>query len=136
MRGRFFFGSDANRVERALVFYVLARNPFGNRLHAFEAAGRIKVQALFAGMQLEAAFGTFFGNFGDRRQHRPTLGTPGNRALAGHLQGPGTKGVFLCRTVSGPFAGSLRPFTAILVSVLSVLPFGQRLTPLAGTLSR
>jgi hypothetical protein len=63
------------------------------------------------------------------------LGTPGNSAFAGHLQGSGAKGVFSYRSICGSFARLLRLFAAILVSVLSVLAVGQKAIPFRGTLS-
>ena len=54
-----FFDRRAKFVKPAIVLLILARNAFGNRLHAFKARGRVKVGALFAGVKLESAFRAF-----------------------------------------------------------------------------
>jgi hypothetical protein len=59
-RGRgIFFDRRAKFVKPAIVSLILAGNAFGNGLHAFKSRGRIKVRALFAGVELESAFRTF-----------------------------------------------------------------------------
>lgn len=54
-----FFDGGAKFVKPAIVLLILAGNAFGNRLHAFKSRGRIKVRALFAGVELETAFRAF-----------------------------------------------------------------------------
>lgn len=58
-RRRIFFDGGAEFVKSAIVPLVFAGNAFGNGLHAFKARGRIKVRALFAGVELETAFRAF-----------------------------------------------------------------------------
>ena len=53
--GCFFFDHHADGIERAVVAFVFGRDSGGNRLIAFEAAGRVEVFALFAGVQVEPA---------------------------------------------------------------------------------
>ena len=66
-RGGFFFGGDTNRVERAVVLHIFARDAFGNGLHALETLGGIEVGALLAGMQFETALRAVIGNLSQRR---------------------------------------------------------------------
>jgi hypothetical protein len=53
--GRFFFNHHTYRIELAVVAFILGRNSGGNGLVTFEAARRIKVFTLFAGVQSEGA---------------------------------------------------------------------------------
>jgi hypothetical protein len=54
--GCFFFDHHPDGIKRAVVALVFGRDSGGDWLSAFEAAGRVKVFALFAGVQIEAAF--------------------------------------------------------------------------------
>src|SRR5579862_8143930 len=60
---RLFFRGDPDRVKRAGVLHILARDPLRNGLHAFEAARRIEVRALLAGVQLKPALRTLLRHF-------------------------------------------------------------------------
>ena len=55
--GCFFFDHHADGIERAVVALVLGRDSGGNRLIAFEAAGWVKVFALFAACRSNPHFG-------------------------------------------------------------------------------
>lgn len=48
--------AHADGIESTVVARVFFRNPLWDRLHAFKAAGRIKVGALLAGVQVKTAF--------------------------------------------------------------------------------
>ena len=56
-RGRgIFFNRRAKLIKPAIVPLILAGNAFGDGLHAFKSRSRVKVCALFAGVELESAF--------------------------------------------------------------------------------
>jgi hypothetical protein len=55
---RLLLDHDSNRIERTVISFVLRRNAGGNWLVAFEAARRIKMLALFAGVEREATLRT------------------------------------------------------------------------------
>jgi hypothetical protein len=133
----FLLGCHADRVEGTGVLDVLARDPLQDRLHAFESLGRIKIRALLAGVQFEAALGTLFGKLSGRGQDRTALRATRNRTLAWHLQRSRTEGVLSDGLVAGLLPRFLRLFAAILIAVLAVLPVRHRLPLSPGvTLSR
>ena len=87
-RGRgLFFPRYADFIRRTLVGGVLARHAFFDRLHAFEAAARVEIHALLAGMQFESTLGAFaIGR--DCLQHGPALRTTRHLPRARHVHRP------------------------------------------------
>ena len=69
------FNRGAKFVERAIVYLVFPRNPFGNGLHAFKSRGGVKVSALLAAMQLETAARALPFRIETRLQHGAAIGT-------------------------------------------------------------
>ena len=55
----------ADGIKLALVARILLGDSFGYSLHAFEAAGRIEVAALFAGVQLKSTLRALPQRLGD-----------------------------------------------------------------------
>jgi len=103
-----------------LIALVLARDPFGDGLGAFEAARGIEVRTLAAGVEFEAALLTFPDGFCYRSQQSAALRATRNGVRAWHLQGARAEGFFL----DGPFAGLLLALfvsAAVLIAVLAVL---------------
>ena len=119
-RGRFFLPSHANFVEAAIVFRVFLRDPLLDRLHAFEAASRIEVHALFTGVKLKAALRTF--SVGSHAlQDGTALSTSRDGACAGHVHRARTKRIVPFRRRSpGFWSGTLTVVVPILISRLTV----------------
>jgi hypothetical protein len=125
---RLFLHHYADGKKPAVVAFVLGRNARGNRLVALEAARRIKVFALLAGMQSESAFRTLSYGIGEILQQRPAFSTPRDGARSRHVDGPRSESIFLLDR-----RGLLKFFfrspagTGILVSTLPILAIvGQK----------
>ena len=86
-------------VEGALIGLIFGKEALGDRLGAVEAAGGVEVGALFAGMQFETTLCTFSGGIGLFLQDISALGTAGNRAPAGHLNGSGAESLLAGRSL-------------------------------------
>ncbi len=72
-RGRFLLHPHTHRVEGAIVTCIFFGDACGYRLAALESARRIKIRALFAGVQLEATLWTFADRLRHRRQQCAAL---------------------------------------------------------------
>ena len=122
-RGRLFFDTDPHGVEGALIAFVLAGNPFRNRLGTFEPAGSIEIRALPAGVQFESALRTFTVRFNARWEQSSTLCAPRNGVGGGHLQRARTEGVFSQWFLRRP---TLALFAAVLITTLTIFPVGHK----------
>jgi hypothetical protein len=113
-----------------------ADNSYGDGLHAFEAAAGIEIRALLAGMQFEAALGTFVSRRSD--EYGAALGATRNRARPGQIDRLRTKRVGLFgRSGIRPLARTGARFSiavAILITMLTV--FSHEPSGHAGVLSR
>lgn len=131
---RFLFNHHPYRIQRTLIAFVLRGNSGRNRLITFEAARRIKVLALLAGMQCEPALRALPDRIGQICQQRATLRATRNRPRARHVHRPRPKRIFF-------FCGSrlfklfLGATTGILISALPILPVGQTCLLQEGSLS-
>lgn len=124
--GGFFFDHHANGINRAVVALVFGRDSGGDRLIAFEAAGRVEVFALFAGMKVEPALRTLPDRIGEILQQRAAFRTAGDGPGAWHVDRPRPERILFFRGrrlpgLSFPF----RSRAGILVSVLPILAVGQ-----------
>lgn len=77
------------------------------------------MSALFAGVEFEAALGTFGGWICLLLQDISTLGTARDGSPAGHLNGPGAESVLAGRPLPLLLFGSMF-LAAVLVAVLTV----------------
>ena len=119
--GGFFFVGYANFIKRTIIARVFFRDAILNRLHAFKPGSRIKVHALFAGVQFESAFWALPAAR-HPLQHRPTLGAPGDGASSRHVDWPRSECVvsFRRRRSTRPLSRTFSVFIPILVSRLTV----------------
>src|SRR5512140_2507536 len=62
--GSLLFDTHTNRIELAFVACVFLGHALGNRLQTLEPLRRIEIGALFARMQLKAAFRALAERFG------------------------------------------------------------------------
>src|SRR5262245_55143130 len=85
-RGNVALDGRSQCVERAFVPRRLVRDRGIDGTGALEAAARIEVGALRAGVKLRPAFGAGTGGLSGRRQQRSALRAPRHRPGAGHLQ--------------------------------------------------
>jgi hypothetical protein len=83
---RIFFDRGAEFVEPAIVPLVLARNAFGNRLHAFKSRARIEIRALLAGMQFVSALRTLPFRIETGLQHGAAIRASRTRDGADHAR--------------------------------------------------
>src|ERR1035438_904630 len=128
--GCFFFDHYADRVQRAVVAFVFGRDSRGDRLIAFEAARRVEVFALFAGMQGETALGTLADRVGEILEQSSALGAAGDGAGSGHVEGARSESVLaLGRRRFFEFFFCAAPRAGILVTALPILGVGQKVPP-------
>src|ERR1019366_1963301 len=115
-------------IERAVVALVFGRDSGGNRLIAFEAARWIKVFALFAGVQSEAALRALPDRVGEILQQRAAFRTARDGPRSRHVDRARPEGVFF---FWGRWLLELfyRSRTGILVSALPILGVGQKAPP-------
>src|ERR1700687_6134517 len=133
---RFLFDHHAYGIERAVVALIFGRDSGGNRLIAFEAAGRIEVFALFAGMEVEPALRTLPDGIREILQQRATFSAAGDGPGSWHVDRPRPERIL-------SFGGrrllrislSFRSRAGILVSALPILAVGQK-TPHSPLLAR
>ena len=123
--GSLAFNRRLDGKECALVARVFARDPLCNRLPAFQAAGRIEVRALLAGVQLKPAFRALPDRLGDRGQHRPALCAARHRARPRHVDRSRTEGIVLARTRSLARPAALRLVPTVHVALLSIFAVGH-----------
>src|ERR1700687_3300346 len=127
---RFLFDHHAYGIERAVVALIFGRDSGGNRLIAFEAAGRIEVFALFAGMEVEPALRTLPDGIREILQQRATFSAAGDGPGSWHVDRPRPERIL-------SFGGrrllrislSFRSRAGILVSALPILAVGQKTPP-------
>src|SRR5258706_2166330 len=129
----FFFHHHADGIKRALVAFVFGRDSGGNWLIAFEAARRVKMFALFAGVEVESAFWALPDRIGGSLQQRAAFRTPGNGSCSGHVHRTRSEGVFSFRLRRGLLELFFWSATGILVSALAIFAVGQEVPP-CGTL--
>jgi hypothetical protein len=120
----------AHLIRRTLIPRVLLRHPFLDRLHALKPAPRIKIRALFTGMQFKPALRTL-PVAGHPLQHRAALGTPRHRPRPRQIHRPRSKRVVPLRwTALALFGRPPRLLTprltprltiAILIPMLTIL---------------
>ncbi len=125
-RRRIFFDRGAEFVEPAIVPLVLARNAFGNGLHAFKPRARIEIRALLAGMQVESALRTLSFRIETRLQHGATIRTSRARDRADHARRPRSDLILSRMAFRRPFLfflGLVRTHVAVLL----ILPLQMNL---------
>ena len=111
----------ADGIKLALVARIFPGDSFCYRLHAFEAAGRVEVGALFAGVQFESALRTSPHRLGDCSQQGSALGAAGDRVRPCHLHRARAESVFADRLLRRrPLGIAFAFFSAVLISVLAV----------------
>jgi len=118
----FLLPCDAHLVRRTLIPRVLLRHPFLDRLHALKPAPRIKIHALFAGMQFKPTLRTL-PVAGHPLQYRAALRTPRHCPCPRHIDRPWPKRIVALRwrrprLLTRPLA---RLAVAVLIPMLSVL---------------
>lgn len=122
--GCFLFDHHAYGIQRAIVALVFGRNPGRDRLIAFEAARRIEMFALFAGMKIEPALRTLPGRGREIRQQRAAFRAARDGPRSRHVDGTRPE-----RVLSFWRRGLLRLFfratTGILIPVLPVFSVRQ-----------
>jgi hypothetical protein len=117
-RGGFFFSCYPDRIGRAIILYVLPRNPHGDRLQALKVARWVEVHALLAGVQFKAALWTALRNLSERSQQRAALRATRYVTRSRHLQGSRSKGIFLDWLFGGFLLGRR---SAVLITALAIL---------------
>jgi hypothetical protein len=136
----FFLPCHSHFVELAIVPCIFAWDSNRDRLHALEAAARIEVSALLAGVQFEAALGTLAGCW-HSLQHGAALGAARDGVRAGQIDGTRTESIVsLCggwtRGAEARFFAILpRLAVAVLIAVLPVFCC-HKTSKDAGVLSR
>src|ERR1700687_1636897 len=90
---RFLFDHHAYGIERAVVALVFGRDSGGNRLIAFEAAGRVEMFALFAGVQIEPALWTLPDGVREILQERAAFRAAGDGSRSRHVDRPRPEGI-------------------------------------------
>ena len=123
--GCFFFDHHADGIERAVVALVLGRDSGGNRLIAFEAAGRVEVFALFAGVQVEPALRALPDRSREILQQRSAFRAAGNGARSRHVDRARPERILFSRS-RWLLELFFRSGTGILVSALPILAVGQK----------
>ena len=91
--------------QRALVGFVLQRNPYRNRLQALETRGGFEVGALLAAVQRSAAFRAVAGEIGAGGKLRRAVEAARRRDCLHQAWQPGTSDVngWTWALLSGPF---------------------------------
>src|SRR5260370_20129874 len=84
-RGVFFHGGT-KFVEGAVVLGVLGRDALWDRLRALKLRGAVEVEALFATVQLESAFGTLAVGVKATGEHCAAIGAAGTGHGADHAR--------------------------------------------------
>src|SRR5208337_741913 len=120
--GGFLFDSNPHGIKRTLIALVLARDPLGDGLRAFEAARSIEIRTLAAGVKFETALRTLPDRFRHGRQKGAALRASGNCMRARHLHYARAEGFFLDRLFPRRFFPLL---AAVLIYVLAVFPVGH-----------
>jgi hypothetical protein len=127
---RFLFQHHTHGIKGAVVALVFGRDSGGNRLIAFEAAGRVEVFALFAGVKVEPALRTLPERVREILQQRAAFGAAGDGPGSWHVDGPRPERILFFRGRRLP--GLSLPFRSragILVAVLPVLAVGHKMPP-------
>ena len=126
--GCFFFDHHADGIKRAVVALVFGRDSDGDWLIAFEAARRVKVFALFAGMKVESAFRALPDWIGEILQQCATFRAAGDGPRSRHVHRTRSECVFFFwrRRLLELF---FRSATGILISALPVFAVGQEGPP-------
>jgi hypothetical protein len=88
------------------------------------------VFALFAGVQVEAAFWALSDGVGEILQKRSAFGAAGDGAGSGHVHGARSEGVFSFWSGRRPLGlGLLGSATGVLVTALPIFAVGQKMPP-------
>jgi hypothetical protein len=117
---RFFLPCHTDFVERAFVPRIFFCDSLLDRLHTFEAAARVKIGALLAGMQFEAAFrAVAFARCA--LQNCSALTATRNGAGSGHVDGARPEGIV---TFYGTPAGTRLPGAFAFILAISILISG------------
>jgi hypothetical protein len=117
---------DAGREQFAIVSLIFHRDAFGNRLATLETGGRLKIGALLAAVQFDAALGAVSGEIRGCGECRSATETPGGGNTFHQARKPRTGdierqlGLRGTRAVVVPPSAGSGATAGVLVSLLTI----------------